>query len=65
MRIDDDPQFRKGRAFCATALRHGAFFHPAHNMFLSAAHQSSDIERALEAAAHGFRAVRELGDSVA
>jgi glutamate-1-semialdehyde 2,1-aminomutase len=60
MLFDDDPEFRKGRAFCATALRHGAFFHPTHNMFLSAAHQSSDIERALDAASHGFRAAREL-----
>ena len=60
MLFDDDPQFRKGRAFCATALRHGAFFHPTHNMFLSAAHQPSDIERALDAAAHGFKAAREL-----
>jgi glutamate-1-semialdehyde aminotransferase len=30
-------------------------------MFLSAAHQSSDIERALDAASHGFKAARELG----
>ena len=60
MLFDDDPQFRKGKAFCATALRHGAFFHPTHNMFLSAAHQPSDIERALDAAAHGFKAAREL-----
>jgi glutamate-1-semialdehyde 2,1-aminomutase len=61
MLFDDDPELRKGRAFCAAALRHGAFFHPAHNMFLSAAHQSSDIERALDAASHGFKAARELG----
>jgi glutamate-1-semialdehyde 2,1-aminomutase len=61
MLFDDDPELRKGRAFCAAALRRGAYFHPAHNMFLSAAHQSSDIERALDAASHGFKAVRELG----
>jgi glutamate-1-semialdehyde 2,1-aminomutase len=29
-------------------------------MFLSAAHQPADIEEALQAAAHGFKAVREL-----
>jgi len=61
MLFDDDADLRKGRAFCAAALRRGAYFHPAHNMFLSAAHQSSDIERALDAASHGFKAVRELG----
>lgn len=60
MLFDGDADLRKGRAFCAAALRRGAYFHPAHNMFLSAAHQAADIERALEAAAHGFKAVREL-----
>ena len=60
MLFDADPEFRKGRAFCATALRHGAFFHPAHNMFLSSAHRATDIDAALEAASHGFKAVREL-----
>jgi glutamate-1-semialdehyde 2,1-aminomutase len=60
MLFDGDAEFRKGRAFCAAALRHGAFFHPQHNMFLSSAHQAADIDAALEAASHGFKAVREL-----
>ena len=60
MLFDGDIDVRKGRALCATALRHGAFFHPQHNMFLSSAHQAADIDAALEAASHGFRAVREL-----
>lgn len=60
MLFDDDAEVRKGRAFCATALRHGAFFHPQHNMFLSSAHRAADIDAALEAASHGFKAVREL-----
>ena len=60
MLFDDDPQARKGRAFCSAALQHGAFFHPQHNMFLSAAHGPADIDAALEAASHGFKAVREL-----
>lgn len=55
--FDDDPEFRKGRAFCSAALRHGAFFHPQHNMFLSAAHGPAEIDAALEAASHGFKAV--------
>jgi glutamate-1-semialdehyde 2,1-aminomutase len=38
-------------------LRHGAYFHPKHNMFLSCAHTEADIDRALEAAEAGFRAV--------
>lgn len=58
--FDADPELRKGRAFCAAALRHGAFFHPQHNMFLSAAHGPADIDAALEAASHGFAAVAAL-----
>ena len=60
MLFDTDPEFRKGRAFCSASLRHGAFFHPQHNMFLSAAHGPADIDAALEAASYGFKAVREL-----
>lgn len=55
--FEDDPEFRKGRTFCSAALRHGAFFHPQHNMFLSAAHGPAEIDAALEAASHGFKAV--------
>jgi glutamate-1-semialdehyde 2,1-aminomutase len=58
--FEADPEVRKGRAFCSAALRHGAFFHPQHNMFLSSAHRSADIDAALEAASHGFKAVLEL-----
>ena len=32
----------------------------AHNMFLSSAHQPADIDAALEAASHGFKAVRAI-----
>jgi glutamate-1-semialdehyde 2,1-aminomutase len=60
MLFASDSDVRKGRAFCSAALRHGAFFHPQHNMFLSSAHQAADIDEALEAASHGFKAVREL-----
>jgi glutamate-1-semialdehyde 2,1-aminomutase len=60
MLFEDDAEVRKGRAFCSAALRHGAFFHPQHNMFLSAAHRAVDIDEALQAASHGFKAVREL-----
>jgi glutamate-1-semialdehyde 2,1-aminomutase len=60
MLFDADPDVRKGRAFCSAALRHGAFFHSQHNMFLSSAHHAADIDEALEAASHGFKAVRAL-----
>jgi glutamate-1-semialdehyde 2,1-aminomutase len=56
----DDADNRKGRAFCGAAIKRGVYFHPLHNMFLSAAHTADDIARALDAAEHGFRAVRDL-----
>jgi glutamate-1-semialdehyde 2,1-aminomutase len=57
MLFADDADFRKGFAFCSEALRHGAYFHPKHNMFLSCAHTEADIDLALQAADAGFRAV--------
>jgi glutamate-1-semialdehyde 2,1-aminomutase len=60
MLFEDDADIRKGRTFCSAALRHGAFFHPQHNMFLSLAHRPADIDEALQAASHGFKAVRDL-----
>jgi glutamate-1-semialdehyde 2,1-aminomutase len=60
MLFEADPEVRKGRAFCSAAIRHGAFFHPQHNMFLSLAHRPADIDVALHAASHGFKAVREM-----
>jgi glutamate-1-semialdehyde 2,1-aminomutase len=60
MLFEADTDVCKGRAFCSAALRHGAFFHPQHNMFLSSAHRPADIDKALQAASHGFEAVHEL-----
>jgi len=56
----EDPDFAKGFAFCAAALRHGVYFHPKHNMFLSVAHGPADIDRALDAAEAGFQSVKRL-----
>jgi glutamate-1-semialdehyde 2,1-aminomutase len=55
--FDGDQDWNKGFSFCAEALRHGAYFHPKHNMFLSCAHTEADIDAALEAADAGFRHV--------
>lgn len=52
-----DVEWRRGSAFCAEALRHGAYLHPKHNMFLSCAHTEADVDRVLEAAEAGFRHV--------
>jgi glutamate-1-semialdehyde 2,1-aminomutase len=56
----DDADCRKGFVFCSAAIEAGAYFHPTHNMFLSVAHEESHIDRALEAAEQGFRAVRAM-----
>jgi glutamate-1-semialdehyde 2,1-aminomutase len=53
----DDPEWKRGFAFCAEALRHGAYLHPKHNMFLSCAHTEADIDRVLDAVDAGFRHV--------
>jgi glutamate-1-semialdehyde 2,1-aminomutase len=53
----DDTDWQRGSAFCAEALRHGTYFHPKHNMFLSCAHTEADIDAALVAAEAGFRHV--------
>jgi glutamate-1-semialdehyde 2,1-aminomutase len=55
--FDDDADWKKGFAFCAEALRHGAYLHPKHNMFLSCAHTTADIDAVIEAADAGFRYV--------
>ena len=61
--FDDDADHRKGFAFCAATVRQGVYFHPLHNMFLSAAHTVADIEHALGAAEHGFKASRGVASA--
>jgi len=55
--FDDDVDFERGNLFTATALRHGVYLHPWHNMFLSAAHSEDDIALALQGTRHAFEAV--------
>lgn len=56
--FEGDPELRLGDAFCRAALAAGAYLHPRHNMFLCAAHTEADMDRVLEAAEAGFRAIR-------
>jgi glutamate-1-semialdehyde 2,1-aminomutase len=58
--FENDADHAKGFAFCSAAIRAGVYFHPLHNMFLSAAHTPEDIARALDAAEAGFRAARAV-----
>ena len=55
--FDGDPSSSGRHCFCASALRHGIYLHPKHNMFLSAAHAPADVDRILTAAEAGFAAV--------
>src|SRR5690242_7113418 len=45
--------------FAATAIRHGAYLHPRHNWFVSAAMTGNDLTLALAATGQAFAAVRE------
>lgn len=53
----DQGSLARSRSFAAEAVRRGAFFHPAHNWFVSAAHGDADIDFALDAAEAGMAAV--------
>ncbi|MCD0453333.1 aminotransferase class III-fold pyridoxal phosphate-dependent enzyme [Actinocorallia sp. API 0066] len=60
IRFENDPELRLANEFCGIALEHGAFLHPWHNWFLSAAHTEENIDVALTAAAIGADAVRTV-----
>lgn len=53
----DDPDSALGERFCREALERGVYLHHRHNMFLSAAHQDSDIDEALQATDAAFAAL--------
>ncbi|WP_289297921.1 aminotransferase class III-fold pyridoxal phosphate-dependent enzyme [uncultured Reyranella sp.] len=55
--FDDDPDCEKGNFFTLEALKHGAYLHPRHNMFLSTAHTEADIDFALNATREAFKAL--------
>jgi glutamate-1-semialdehyde 2,1-aminomutase len=61
VRFANDADLKIANVFCAAALRHGIYLHPRHNMFLCAAHQPADIDRALEAADAAMRDVVAAG----
>ena len=51
----DDPAYEKSFAWGEYCIRHGIYFHPWHNMFLSAAHSEADILRTLEVTDRAFK----------
>lgn len=62
-RFNHETNFRQWQRFCALAMEgedgRGAFFHPHHNWFLSAAHTDADIDAALAIARVAFERLRE------
>lgn len=58
MTFSGDEKFAMANVWSATAARRGAYFHPWHNWFLSAAHTDEDIDRALDATEEAFAEVR-------
>ena len=57
----DDPSLRRQQRFCAEVARRGAFFHPHHNWFLSAAHTPDDIILTLGMADEALAVMRDEG----
>ena len=59
MSFAEETNFYRSQTFCKEAIRRGAFFHPHHNWFLSAAHTPADIDETLAIADAAFEIVRE------
>ena len=57
MTFQGDEDFRLASLWTDAAARRGAYFHPWHNWFLSAAHTDADIDEALLATDAAFAAV--------
>ena len=56
--FEDDPDFRLGYTWAGECVRHGAYMHPFHNMFLSAAHGPEELTRTLEATEAAFASLK-------
>jgi glutamate-1-semialdehyde 2,1-aminomutase len=59
MTFANETSFRRNQVFAAEATKRGAFIHPHHNWFISAAHTEDDINKALEIADVAFKIVKE------
>jgi glutamate-1-semialdehyde 2,1-aminomutase len=57
----DDPSSRLRQRFCAEVTHRGAFLHPHHNWFISAALTPADIDATLRMADEAFAVVKNAG----
>ncbi len=62
--FEDDPDFRIGYGWTSECLKHGAYLHPYHNMFLSAAHDDAELVKTLEATDAAFSALTKVMPSL-
>ena len=61
IRFADDADRRRIRQWCSVVTEGGAYAHPAHNWFVSAAHTDEDVARTLEATEKAFESVAAEG----
>ena len=59
--FEGDQELKTANAFYLAVLRRSVYMHPKHNMFLCAAHEPDDIDRALEAVDGAFRDIVTAG----
>jgi glutamate-1-semialdehyde 2,1-aminomutase len=57
----EDPSLRRQQRFCAEVTRRGAFLHPHHNWFMSAAHTDEDIAATVAMADETLAQMRAQG----
>lgn len=62
--FDIDLYFRIGYAWASLCIERGAYFSPYHNMFLTAAHGSEDIDETLMETENAFAALAGFIDGL-
>lgn len=55
----NENNFFRNQLFCAEVTKRGAFFHPSHNWFISAAHDEEDLKDTLKAVDEAFSIVKK------
>jgi glutamate-1-semialdehyde 2,1-aminomutase len=58
--FEDDADYARGNRFTQETLKRGVYMHPKHNMFLSVAHTTADIDHALSVTDDAFKIVAGL-----
>jgi len=64
LRFVGDRDYTLANTFAGEAARRGAFLHPRHNWFVSAATTQADLDMVLDATGHAFAAVRRQVDGL-